>query len=492
MITLSLLGTSALADLSPDQVWTNWQAYMESYGYEVRAQTSQSDGVLTVSDIVADFVLPEDQGSMRVQTGPLTLTDLGNGTVGIAIPPQMPLTFNIDAVDQDPLELTLTYSHTGLEMFATGSPEDMGFDLSAAMLGLSLTDLVIADENIGTAKFDLVMQDVSGSSTMLTAETREMAQIMSAGSLTYDAAVADPEGSGNLVLNGKVEDVKMQAQMVLPLEVSVEDMPAALEAGLAMQGTLNYAGGSSQFSFVDGGDSASGSSSSESGSLSFAMSRESLQYGISSTGATVAVNGSDIPIPVNLSFAEMAINLMMPLAESADPQDFKFLLKLAGFAPDDMIWGMFDPTGALPHDPATLVVDIAGKANWLFDIFDPEAAEELSGPPGELHSVTVKELELSAAGASLTGIGDFTFNNDDLMTFDGMPAPTGSADLKLVGANTLIDKLIEMGMLSNEDALGARAMMGVMARPGDGPDTLVSTIEVKEDGSVFANGMQLQ
>ncbi len=40
--------------------------------------------------------------------------------------------------------------------------------------------------------------------------------------------------------------------------------------------------------------------------------------------------------------------------------------------------------------------------------------------------------------------------------------------------------------------MGARMMMGLFAQPGDGPDTLVSTIEVKEDGSVLANGQRIK
>jgi len=39
--------------------------------------------------------------------------------------------------------------------------------------------------------------------------------------------------------------------------------------------------------------------------------------------------------------------------------------------------------------------------------------------------------------------------------------------------------------------MGARMMMGMFARPGDGPDTLTSTLEFK-DKCFFANGMRLQ
>lgn len=92
----------------------------------------------------------------------------------------------------------------------------------------------------------------------------------------------------------------------------------------------------------------------------------------------------------------------------------------------------------------------------------------------------------------MTGTGDFAFNNDDLSTFDGMPAPSGEANLTLAGANTLLDKLIGMGLVSDSDAMGARMMMGMLAVPGDGEDTLTSKIEVTEDGQIKANGQRIK
>jgi hypothetical protein len=118
-----------------------------------------------------------------------------------------------------------------------------------------------------------------------------------------------------------------------------------------------------------------------------------------------------------------------------------------------------------------------------------EAGEE---QPGELNALTVKHLQVSAAGAELTGTGDFTFNNEDLTSFDGMPAPAGEANLKLTGANTLIDKLIGMGLMSEGDAMGARMMMGMLAVPGEGEDTLTSKIEISEDGQIHANGQRIK
>lgn len=111
----------------------------------------------------------------------------------------------------------------------------------------------------------------------------------------------------------------------------------------------------------------------------------------------------------------------------------------------------------------------------------------MTGAPGQLNAVNVNEIKFSVAGAELTGDGDFSFNNDG-----PIPVPAGVINLMLTGGNGLMDTLVAMGLLPEEQAMGARMMMGLFARPGDGEDTLVSTIEVNEDGSVLANGQRIK
>ena len=78
----------------------------------------------------------------------------------------------------------------------------------------------------------------------------------------------------------------------------------------------------------------------------------------------------------------------------------------------DGVWALFDPTSQLPRDPATLVVDLSGTARMAINIFDPKEAETIAGaPPGELESLDVREVKVSAVGAELTGKGAMTFDN---------------------------------------------------------------------------------
>jgi hypothetical protein len=112
--------------------------------------------------------------------------------------------------------------------------------------------------------------------------------------------------------------------------------------------------------------------------------------------------------------------------------------------------------------------------------------------PVQLHALDVTELRLNAAGAEVTGNGALTFDNADTTTFPGMPMPAGKLDLKIVGANGLVDKLVQLGLLPEDQAMAARMMMGLFANAVEGSDdTLTSTLEFRDKG-LFVNGQRLQ
>jgi hypothetical protein len=73
-----------------------------------------------------------------------------------------------------------------------------------------------------------------------------------------------------------------------------------------------------------------------------------------------------------------------------------------------------------------------------------------------------------------------------------MPKPVGQINLALQGGGALIDKLVAMGLLPSEQAMGARMMMGLFAVPTGEPDSLTSQIEFTEDGQILANGQRIK
>ena len=112
--------------------------------------------------------------------------------------------------------------------------------------------------------------------------------------------------------------------------------------------------------------------------------------------------------------------------------------------------------------------------------------------PGELNALTLKQLLVKFAGAEVTGTGDLTFDNGDLETYGGVPAPEGTINLKATGVNGLLDKLTAMGLVPEEDLMGLRMMMGMFVKMDpSAPDTMTSDLEFK-DKHFSVNGMQLQ
>ncbi len=487
---ITLMGsTASFADVTATEVWADWQGYLTNFGYEISAnETASGDGV-TIDGLSVAMDLPND-GSVKIELGTLTFKDQGDGTVAVVFPEHMPMAISVD----DEFSATLNYDTTGMDMIVSGSSDEMTYAYSADQVALSIADLMIEGDKLDDAKIEMVLSNLSGKSTSTMGDVRQMTQTGTAQSVSYDVAITEPGGgSTSMTMKGEMADFTVNSDAFLPNGVDFQNLSAALTAGFAANGALSWGATGYKFTTTERGDTATGTGGSDSGNLEYGMNRDSLQYGGTANGTKISVNVPDLPFPVDIALAESVFNLLMPINKADTPSDFALTVKLGDFTISDGIWNMADPGGNLPHDAATILLDFAGKANWLVDIMNPEVAEKMGDEmPGQIHELTLKSLQVKAAGADLTGNGAFTFNNDDLETFDGIPAPTGALDLKLTGGNGLMDNLVKMGLLPEDKAKGARMMMGLFAVVGEGEDTLTSKIEVTGDGHILANGQRLK
>ena len=493
---LVLSSQGALADLSAQEVWDDWKSYLSGTGYDVNGTETSSGGSLTVTDVSMMMPIPEEDVTIGMTLPEIQFSENGDGTVNVLFPEQFPITFNFDG-DYDKASGELIYSHDGSAMLVSGDAKNMTYDYASPLVELALGKVMADGEEMpdGMVKATISLMDVVTKTNMTVGDVRTYDQSMTAASLDYNFGAKEPGGSDGGAATGSLQGLSFGGKSSIPMGLDFTDVTAMLASGFAFDGAFAYAGGNASMSGVDGRSTFGLETSSEGGSFAVAMGEGKLSYDLSQMHTEVNVSSSDLPFPVSLTFAEYGAKLAMPISKSDTEQDFALGLTLRDFAVPEMLWGMVDPTGELSHEPATVVLDLSGKGKLLFDLFDPEAMEAVdrgNQEPGELNALTIRQLQVSAAGAKLTGSGDFTFNNDDLASFDGMPAPTGSASLKLVGANTLMDKLIMMGLMSDSDAMGARMMMGMLAVPGEGEDTLDSKLEITGDGQVLANGQRIK
>jgi hypothetical protein len=479
--------------VTPQQVWDEVRALMESYGQTVTVGSQEeSGGSLTVRDVVIDFAVPDTTSSATLAE--MTFVDRGDGSVAIVLAPEYRVVSRTDSGTGEPLEMEMLMTHSGLEIIVSGDERAKTYDFSADGITLTMSGEAGAEDASAPIDMRFGIGPNTGQYVVRTGDAgREFESNLEAAAVNIDLTSGSPQGGDAFRLALTLKEVTSTSNGFLPADVTLEDLPAALRAGLRAAGTVNYAGSETSFDGSMEGTQSAGSGSSQGGAFEFAFSPEGIVYGGRSQQSQMSFRSSDIPLPeLSLVFEESDFRLALPVTASDEPRDFALRTALRGLTVSDSIWALFDPMGVLPRDPATLALDLAGKARWFVDILDPEAAAATTEAPGELNELTLAGLELRLAGAELTGSGAFTFDNADTTTFEGMPRPEGAVDLTLVGGNALLDKLVSMGLVPEDQAMGARMMLGLFARPGDGEDTLVSKIEINREGQVLANGQRLR
>jgi hypothetical protein len=500
-LTFFMTGSTAYADVTASDVWADWTNYMAGFGYQVTGDESRSGDTLTVSDITMSMQVQDGEGStasMQTNLGQFEFIENGDGTVSMVLPEVMPITMAFNDETDTTVTVKMEYRATGLEMTVSGDPEAMTYDYKADEMGFALVDIDAPDEDVDIEAMEMKIAEVQGSADVTTeAELRSTKSDMTGGPVTYTVDFTDQDSGEQMQVLGEYTDFSYTGSGTKPLgSGDPMDFAAMLDAGFDVNGRFEHGGGTTEFSAIEDAETvSSGTSETASGSIEFAMSDERFRYSGNASGTKIAVSGEEIPFPVEIAMENSSFGLSLPVSSSDEPQDFAFSMTFGDFTISDQIWSMFDPAGTLPRDPATVAVDLAGKAKLLVDMMDPDQMAEVDEGDkmfGELNALTINDVTIRAAGAELTGEGDFTFDNSDMQSFGGMPAPEGEIDLKLVGGNGLLDKLVEMGIVPEEQATGARMMMGLFAVPAEDEDTLTSKIVINEEGHVLANGQRLQ
>lgn len=483
------MAAQAHADLTAEQVVADQLRQMELYGLKAEVTNqSRSGDTLIVEEISASADIPE--AAFRLTMGGASFQEMADGTVEVTYPATIPINITGRAEDGEAFEMAISLSQTNTRMIVSGIPEEITYTFASDAFSIDELRFLAPEEAAGIdMDFNVQMNGLTGT----------MSWIGGGAVRDFDADFAFDSVSG--VVSGMPEEEEGRFNLAFEAASIVADYSGragpqelmgsfaqAIAAGTETTGTAGHG----PLTYTLSGDGPDGTfevaAAIGSGEFDFDMGQDGLDYGTVSNDMTVSVGGSVIPLPpLTFKMAETGMRFAMPVVPSEEPQGFGLNLNLAGLEVDQLLWGLIDPTGQIPRDPATLSIDVDGEATLKEDIFDPEFAEQMTGAPGEINGLNVNEILLTLAGAELTGDGAFTFNNAG-----PVPMPAGTLNMMLRGGNGLLDTLVNMGLVPQEQAMGARMMLGMFARPGDGPDTLVSTIELNEDGSVLANGQRIR
>jgi len=492
-LALVFTASGAMADVTPEEVWQSWQSLAVSAGQDLTFDSATQTGdTLAVTGVLITF--SDDMGgSFSANLDQMNFKDNGDGTVSVTMAETYPMTLAFPAEDEGPSSMKMTVSQPGLVITAGGTATETSYDFAAPTLAVKLDEMTDPAGQPMDTQADVMLTDMVAKYLVIReGDTTLLDSSFSAKAVALNVAGKGTAGSGEGSVTMSMTDLSGTTKgNFLGAEV-MANMATALNSGFTTESSFSFGAMALEADITEGSGPVKVTGSASGGDLVLGIDKDRINYGSTLTGASFTASGPEIPFPeVVVTFGETAFNILMPVSKSDTPQDFALLTKMVDFTISEDVWGLVDPGATLTRDPATIILDVNGTGFWKQDIMDPALQMEGIEPPGELTSLDLTQILVKAAGTEVGATGELTFDNTDLTSFDGVPAPTGSINVSIKGANALIDNLIAMGILPADQAMGARMMLGLFARPGAAPDELTSVIEFK-DGGLFANGQQLQ
>lgn len=490
---LFLSPAAALADVTAYQAWDRYKTLMGAYmGQDIETASERMEGDTLV---IRDVALSSSQGGAEI-TGlipEMRLRENGDGTVTVSQSDSFLLRLTQPVENADPIEMELRLDIPDLT--ATVSEQDGMTKVvsSESDIEIMLVSTLTDDDTRLPVRGTIAMNGFSDS-YLIDEGDRPVIEYAGSVESIYANFTSDfPDGSGSLNIDMAADGLKMKAKGNALTVFGTVDMARRFSGNAFAETRVSYESVSADIDLDYEDDQGTFKLTGGPSFADMSLSGKEFVYKSNSGDIKVSISGSQLPLPViEIGVASGDLNMRLPLRPSDTPGNFELVFSLNDLTVGDPVWNLFDPTGRLPRDPAKIALDLSGKGRWLLEIMDPDLESDMDEIPAEIESVNLNSLALSAAGATISGEGALTLDNDRTSSFGPGPAMAGGVNLSMTGLDGLLNNLSAMGLLADEQAEGIRMMMGLFARPGDGPDSLVSVIEVTEDGQVLANGQRIR
>lgn len=496
LVPLSAL--PAAADVTARDVWSNLRTAWEAFGGEFSGTaTDGSGGRLDIDGMGLSWTLPKDGGTLAIRQSAFGLVENDDGTVSFDIPDEMTLTVSGDTEKSGPFSGTLLMSTEDFSMEASGRPDEVTYTFDSTRMGFRLGEWTSESTDVAELGFEGAVEAMKGTSTVTVTDRVTMTSTSTTGLQTFEVTSADGKG-GTTESDGSAASSLAEVVMILPKGgLDVMNMAAAFAKGTSFS-VVNKLTDYETTQVIRHDDKLVSNQQSRVGSYdqSLNLAESGLAIEASATDADNRVEmPMALPVPIEVSAEEGSFALALPVSAGDDAQPASLQMDLAGLTLADDLWALFDREAKLPRDPMALTLDLQGRVKNTLDWFDfatVAARMDAKEIPVELKSLDIRQILLRAAGAEATGEGELEFDNTDTTTYGGLPKPEGSVDVTLKGVNTLIDRLIEMKILPESQAMGARMMIGMVAKPAEGEDVLTSHVEFTDNGQILANGMRMR
>jgi hypothetical protein len=496
---MMLSASPLLAAVTPEQVWQGWQDTVKVMGNKMSADSATREG----DSLVVKNLQISDSTAGTLSLGTIRLKDNGDGTVAVVLPDSYPVALHIPAPTGDgtataapgtPTDLGFDVNMPGAKIIASGTPDAVRYATDAPTVDVKLSSvnnvLVAALPISAEAK----LTGLAGNYGFAGGTAQKFDQDFSVKSVNFAVKGQDPKTGSDYDITASLADLASKMALNVPFGADMQDMPALLAKGFSLDTSTGLGAMTFDVNVTDAGKQTRISGSTGSMSLGLAMDGDRMDYSSDSKAVSVKVVSPDIPMQdASITYGSAGFRMVVPVQADETPADFSVRMNLTDAAPSEAIWALIDPGKVLPRDPATFVIDTKGKVTMTRSLVADASSLEAgkTDAPGILNALDLNQFQVKAVGAEVTAAGNFTFDNSDTTTYQGVPAPTGKIDIKAVGVNALLDTLVKMGWIPKDQAMQGRMMLAMFANTSSTADEMTSTLEFK-DKHFFANGQQLQ
>lgn len=510
----------AFAEVTPQQVWENIESSFANSGYEVTVGSKDDTGnALVLTDIVLNADLETSHSTVAIPK--MTLQRAGDARVRTVTEGDMTTLTRVKVPDDEPFEIRSVISMPGNEILSSGTVEDMlhEFTYDGISFGWGFGEVMSGEA--GKTPVTLTLDDVKGQYRYKQGDGIDLIYEMGAAGMGLDVNVTASDSEISAGNEEMSEDFKVSMQLQadgiditgqthMPANVAsmADRLDLMLNAGLNGDAKMAIGPmtGAGSFEVTEDGthESASATFSSGPGEAAYVVSKDGMSYEAVSGESDVEVIISNLPFPISYKTESSQVGMSFPVSKADDPQPFSFNFDIVGLTIADNIWDLIDPKMTLPRDPANLGIDLAGTALITHDLLDPALSEELaamgevpSAPGGATRDVDMPEapfepktIEINQVKVQAVGV-DADISGD--LTMSAGMTPIGVLEGNISGLNELLEKLVAIGLIPQEQLIGAGMMISMFAKPAeDDPSTLKTMLEFKEGGSIFANGQQVK
>ena len=483
VMAVQMLALPSMADVTPEDVWQNWQDASAAMGQTLIAASAQRDGD---SLVIRNVTLASAKDGVTVQgnLAEIIMQDQGDGTVLVTMSPDYPVKMTMPAFEdgKSDVVMDILVSQQDLTLLASGVPAAVAYDLNAPAMTITLDRAEGPAGQAANMTVTATLSDIAGTyATAAGPDGMTADSDIAIKTLALAVIGADPADQSELRLTAAMQGLALQSSGALMGTMAGAALTPQQMASLTSASKLLIAASEFDVELADINGTTNLKGTAGEGVVSADIAAGVMRYETRQKAVKLTVNAPTIPVPdVAITLDEAGFAATSPLVASDTAQSFAFSTSLRNLTLSDQLWATFDPSAALPRDPINLVIDTEGLAVV-------KDGADLQGLPADLQSINLKELTLNMAGAELNGTGTSTFTP----SADGLPNPSGQFDFNLLGANGLMGKLVDAGFVSAQMLTMPRMMLAMVATPApDGSDGYTAKIEIR-DKAIFANGQML-